>query len=151
MTRALIASDTALRNIKPGDPRKRLNDGEGLYLLLFVKGGAHGWRFDYSIHGRRKTLSLGTYPDTGLKLARIKANAAREQVAAGNDPSDHRKAAKADYVQAREIDQRVAGVCPRLAVSRKSPASGSTSDTPNGPRVTATRSSGGLRLTFSLG
>jgi hypothetical protein len=39
MARALIASDTTIRNIKPGDPRKRLNDGEELYLLLFVKGG----------------------------------------------------------------------------------------------------------------
>jgi len=114
MARALIASDTAIRNIKPGDPRKRLNDGEGLYLLLFVKGGAHGWRFDYSIHERRKTLSLGTYPDTGLKLARAKANEAREQVAAGNDPSDQRKAAKAEYVQAREIDQRVAAGLPTI-------------------------------------
>jgi len=114
MARALIASDTAIRNIKLGDPRKRLNDGEGLYLLLFVKGGAHGWRFDYSIHGRRKTLSLGTYPDTGLKLARAKANEAREQVAAGNDPSDHRKATKAEYVQAREIDQRIEAGLPTI-------------------------------------
>ena len=63
-------SDTTIRNVKPGDARKRLTDGKGLYLLLFVKGGAHGWRLDYTINGRRKTLSLGTYPDTGLKLAR---------------------------------------------------------------------------------
>ena len=42
MARNLITSDTTIRNIKPGDPRKRLNDGEGLHLLLFVKGGAHG-------------------------------------------------------------------------------------------------------------
>jgi hypothetical protein len=79
MPRDLITSDTTIRNIKPGDQRKRISDGEGLYLLLFVKGGSHGWRFDYSIHG----LSLGTYPDTGLKLAREKAAAARALVAAG--------------------------------------------------------------------
>jgi integrase len=66
------------------------------------------------MHGRRKTLSLGTYPNTGLKLARTKVNEAREQVAAGNDPSDHRKAAKAEYVQAREIDQRVAAGLPTI-------------------------------------
>ena len=28
------------------------------------------WRFDYSIGGKRKTLSLGTYPDTTLAAAR---------------------------------------------------------------------------------
>ena len=29
------------------DARKRLNDGDGLFLLLFVKGGAHRWPFVY--------------------------------------------------------------------------------------------------------
>lgn len=34
----LISSATTLKAIKPGDPRRRLSDGGGLYLLLFVKG-----------------------------------------------------------------------------------------------------------------
>jgi integrase len=102
MARALIPSDTTIRNVKPGDTRKRLSDGGGLYLLLFVKGGAHGWRLDYTIHGKRKTLSLGTYPDTGLKLAREKSEAARQLVAAGIDPSDTRKAEKVRHADDRE-------------------------------------------------
>lgn len=114
MARSLIPSDTTIRNIKPGDPRKRLSDGEGLYLLLFVKGGAHGWRLDYTIHGNRKTLSLGTYPDTGLKLAREKADQARELVAAGTDPSDRRKENKAHHAETREASQREASGLPSL-------------------------------------
>ena len=55
----LISSHATIKSIKPGDERKRLTDGAGLYLLLFVKGGSHGWRLDYSVDGRRKTLSLG--------------------------------------------------------------------------------------------
>ena len=48
MARHLIPSDTTIRTIKPGDPRKRVSDGAGLVLLLFVNGsGEHGWRFDY--------------------------------------------------------------------------------------------------------
>src|SRR3954467_14846256 len=105
MPRDLISSDTILRNIKLGDARKRITDGDGLYLLLFVKGGAHGWRFDYSIHGRRKTLSFGTYPDTTLALARRKADAARQLVAEGIDPSQKRKAEKETFVQARIADE----------------------------------------------
>jgi hypothetical protein len=35
-------------------------------------------------------------------------------VAADNDPSDHRKAAKAEHVQAREIDQRIAAGLPTI-------------------------------------
>lgn len=101
-------SDTAIRTVKPGDPRKRLTDGKGLYLLLFVKGGAHGWRLDYAIHGRRKTLSLGTYPETSLKLARDKADEARRLIAAGTDPSDHRKATRAEAQQERQAEELVA-------------------------------------------
>lgn len=107
MAKHIIASDTTIRSIKPGDTRKRLTDGEGLYLLLFVKGGSHGWRLDYSIHGKRKTLSLGTYPETGLGLARKKAAEARELVASGVDPSDVRKNTRAQVEQAREVQRLV--------------------------------------------
>lgn len=101
-----ISSDAVIRNIKRSDPRRRLSDGAGLYLLLFVKGGAHGWRLDYSVRGTRKTISLGTYPDTSLKLAREKAEAARQLVAAGMDPSEERKAKRAQHVAAREAAKR---------------------------------------------
>jgi integrase len=114
MARELISGDATIKSIKSGDPRKRLNDGSGLYLLLFVKGGAHGWRLDYSIGGRRKTLSLGTYPDTGLALARVKADEARKLVSAGVDPSDVRKDAKAEAVRRREADKRVEAGLPAV-------------------------------------
>jgi len=94
MARNLIPGDITIRSIKPGDARKRLNDGDGLYLRLFVKGGSHGWRFDYTHEGKRLTISLGTYPDTGLGLARDKANDARKLLASGADPSAERKATK---------------------------------------------------------
>jgi integrase len=106
MARNLIASDASIKSIRAGDSRKRLTDGDGLYLLLFVKGGAHGWRFDYSLQGRRKTISFGTYPDTSLALARRKADAARQLVAEGIDPSKKRKAEKQSYEQARAVEAR---------------------------------------------
>jgi integrase len=104
MAKHLIPGDRTLQSIKPGDPRRRISDGDGLYLLLFVKGGAHGWRFDYSFDGKRKTLSLGTYPDTGLALARRKADEARKLLAEGTDPSDARKASKAARAKAEEVE-----------------------------------------------
>lgn len=51
MAQHLIPSAATLRAIKPGDNRHRLSDGAGLYLLLFVKGGSHGWRPDYTFQG----------------------------------------------------------------------------------------------------
>lgn len=92
----------SIRSIKPGDNRKRLNNGGGLFLLLFVKGGSHGWRLDYAVNGQRKLLSLGAYPGTGLALARDKADKARALVAAGIDPSDARKVDKAGQAEQRQ-------------------------------------------------
>lgn len=110
MARHLIPSDASIRALKPG--AKRLSDGDGLYLLPFVKGGAHGWRFDYT-HGTRKTLSLGTYPDTSLALARQKADEFRKILAEGNDPSDLRKAKKAQLAEKQEArDRAKAGLPP---------------------------------------
>ena len=62
-------TDTAIRNAKPADKPQKLADGGGLYLLLNPTG-SRWWRFDYRFDGKRKTLSMGTYPDTGLKDAR---------------------------------------------------------------------------------
>lgn len=105
MHRNAITSDLALRSIKPGDPRSRISDGDGLFLLLAVDCGLHGWRFDYMFGGKRKMLSLGTYPDTSLALARRKADEARRLLAEGINPSDQRKAAKAAAVKVREAEK----------------------------------------------
>lgn len=112
MAHHLISSNATIKAVKPGDARNRLADGAGLYLRLFVKGGSHGWRFDYSLNGRRNTLSLGTYPSTGLSLARKKADEARKLVSAGIDPSTARKEARNAAVQQRTTERRAAAGLP---------------------------------------
>lgn len=87
-------SDTAIRKAKPGPKAIKLADGGGLYLLL-NPNGSRWWRFDYRFGGKRKTLSMGTYPDTGLADARERLAEARKLVAADVDPGEARKAAKA--------------------------------------------------------
>ncbi len=106
MARHLIKTDVTIRTTKPTDATQRLTDGDGLYLLV-KPNGARWWRLDYSIGGKRKTLSIGVYPDTGLKAARAKADDARELVAAGTDPSDVRKAGKAQQAKALEAERRI--------------------------------------------
>lgn len=92
----MALSDLAIRKAKPGAKPAKLADGGGLYLLL-RPDGAKWWRFDYRrpITGKRNTLSLGTYPDTGLTDARARRDTARKQIAAGIDPGENRKAEKA--------------------------------------------------------
>jgi hypothetical protein len=117
MARHLIPADTSIRNAKPKDKPYRLNDGDGLYLLVRPEGtnkGGWWWRLDYSFGGKRKTLSLGTYPDTSLGLARKKADEARSLVQAGTDPSDVRKTQKTKQAKAREDERRIATGLPPL-------------------------------------
>lgn len=113
MARHLIKTDVVIRNTKPTDATLRLSDGDGLYLLI-KPNGAKWWRLDYSIGGKRKTLSIGVYPDTGLKAARNKADEARQLVAAGTDPSDVRKAGKVQQAKALEADRRIADGLPAI-------------------------------------
>lgn len=113
MPRHLISGDAAIRAVKAGDSRARLSDGDGLYLKLFVKGGSHGWRIDYSFAGKRNTLSLGTYPDVGLAAARRKADDVRRLVGDGVDPSATRKSGKSEVVKRRVEEARAdAGLAP---------------------------------------
>lgn len=122
MARNLIQGDKGLKAAikqaeearKSGEPAGRLSDGDGLYLRFFVRGMSHGWRFDYSLNGRRNTLSLGASSDVTLKLAREKADRARQQVAHGVDPSDDRKRAKAEQTRKREAQALADAGLPEL-------------------------------------
>ncbi len=108
-----LLSDSAIRNAKPADKDRRFNDGSGLYLLI-KPNGAKWWRFDYCIEGKRKTLSLGVYPVTGLADARRKAEKTRKQVSEEIDPSDTRKEKKAARQLATENENRVNDGLPKV-------------------------------------
>ena len=86
-----MLSDTQIRSAKPGVKPIRLFDERGLYLEVAPSGG-RWWRLKYRFDGKEKLLSLGTYPDTGLKVARDKRDQARALLAEGVDPSAARRA-----------------------------------------------------------
>jgi integrase len=90
----LALTDTAVRNAKPGKKPVKLFDERGLFLLVTPAGGKW-WRFRYRFDGKEKLLSMGVYPDVGLKAARDRRDDARKLVADGIDPGDNRKAVKA--------------------------------------------------------
>lgn len=92
-------SDTALRNAKPQDKPYKLYDAGGLFIIV-TPGGGKWWRLKYRLGGKEKLLSLGTYPDTGLKEARVKRDEARKLIAQGIDPSAQRQAIKASFTNA---------------------------------------------------
>lgn len=95
----MALTDTAIKAAKPGVKAVKMSDSDGLYLLVQPSGGKW-WRFDYRFDGKRKTLSMGVYPDVGLKDARARRDEARRQVANGVDPSAYRKASKTARAEA---------------------------------------------------
>lgn len=86
-------TDTAIKNTKPKVKPIKIRDGGGLYLLI-SPNGSRWWRLDYRFDGKRKTLSMGVYPDVPLKLARERRQDARTLLATGIDPGEQRKAKK---------------------------------------------------------
>lgn len=93
-----------------GKPR-RISDGGGLYLEARPTG-AGWWRLRYQFGGLEKMLSLGTYPEVPLKLARERRDEARRSVAAGVDLSGQRKAGKAALAAKAEAERLTAAGLP---------------------------------------
>ncbi|HSP17633.1 MAG TPA: integrase arm-type DNA-binding domain-containing protein [Thermoanaerobaculia bacterium] len=87
-------SDATIRKAKSAEKPFKLFDERGLFLLVTPTGGKL-WRFKYRINGKEKLISLGGYPDVSLADARDRRDAARKRVAAGVDPSEERRAARA--------------------------------------------------------
>lgn len=88
-------NDLAIRSAKPGPKPVKLTDGKGLFLLVQPTGGKL-WRLKYRVGGKEKKLSLGRYPDVGLKEARERCAEARKLIAAGIDPSAKKRLDRLD-------------------------------------------------------
>ncbi|WP_047243878.1 tyrosine-type recombinase/integrase [Chromobacterium subtsugae] len=85
-------TDAAIKSAKPREDGKhlKLTDGQGLSLWVMPTGAKY-WRLKYRINGKEKLLALGVYPEVSLKVARLKRDDARKQIADGEDPAAMRK------------------------------------------------------------
>jgi len=90
----MALTETKIKSATPEAKPYKLPDERGLHLLVTPQGGKW-WRFRYRFDGKEKLLSLGTYPDIGLKDARERRDQARKLVAQAIDPSAQRQAQKA--------------------------------------------------------
>lgn len=89
----MALNEAQIKAMKPSDSSYKAADRDGLYLVVATTG-LKTWRYDYSIKGRRKTLTIGRYPDVGLSAARRALGLARDQVRSGEDPSEVKKMEK---------------------------------------------------------
>ena len=71
-----------------------LSDSQGLHLTV-QPNGSKLWRLSYRYLGRQKTFHIGPWPDVSLADARARRDEARRQIAAGLDPAQEKKRARA--------------------------------------------------------
>ncbi len=88
----MALSDAAIRAAKPGAAQFKLYDEGGLFMIVKPSGGKL-WRLKYRHVGKEQQLTIGRYPDVGLKDAREKRDQARKLIAAGANPAFEKKRA----------------------------------------------------------
>lgn len=85
---AQIDSRLSVRSLSTKGPGMHC-DGRGLYFQ--VKNGGRSWVLRYKLDGRPRYMGLGSYPDTSLADARMKAAKARRLRQDGIDPIEERR------------------------------------------------------------
>ena len=105
MARALKAKTVETAKPDP-DKRREIPDGivPGLYLVV-QPSGAKGWALRYRYAGKPAKLTLGKWPMMTLAQARTVATEALEQVEAGQNPAQAKKATRAAQVEAQQDDR----------------------------------------------
>ncbi|EPB9494645.1 TPA: tyrosine-type recombinase/integrase [Pseudomonas aeruginosa] len=86
----MALSDMAARNAKATGKAYTLGDIDGLSLAVSPTGGKT-WHYRYYWAGKQKRMSLGTYPEVGLREARGLRDEARALLAKGINPRADRK------------------------------------------------------------
>src|SRR4051794_38232574 len=101
-----MLTDAALQNLRPRSKIYKVTDRDGMYVLV-ATSGAITFRYDYRMHGRRETLTIGRYGRTGisLKLAREKCLDARRLVEEGISPAHEKQRQKRRLLEAKSFGQ----------------------------------------------
>ena len=90
-------TELQVKQAKPRDKDYKLSDEQCMFLLVTKSGGRY-WHLKYRHPHTKKErkLALGVYPEASLKRARKLPDETRQLLLDGVDPSDHRKATRAE-------------------------------------------------------
>lgn len=95
-----------VRGAKKKTAAYTMPDAGGPYLFVSTKPTKSS-RWNYRYAGKQKTMTFGQYPDVSLAEARSAHQAARPELAKGDDPMAQRKARKT-AVKAQAEAERIA-------------------------------------------
>ena len=86
----MALTDIQIKRAKPQDKPYKLNDGQGLSLLI-NPDGSKGWRFRFRFAGKARLMSFGCYDLVSLAETREKRDTARKQVASAGTANLNRE------------------------------------------------------------
>ncbi|MCR6651730.1 MAG: integrase arm-type DNA-binding domain-containing protein [Cellvibrionaceae bacterium] len=86
----MTLSDLTVRQAKAAEKTYSIPDADGLSLVVAPTGGK-SWHLRYYWFGKQKRISLGSYPEIGLREARALRDEARALLARGINPHTERK------------------------------------------------------------
>ena len=74
-----MLTDAAIKALRTRDKPYKVTDRDGMYLVV-QPSGTIVFRFDYRMHSRRETLTLGRYGAAGISLARARQRPSCAQI-----------------------------------------------------------------------
>lgn len=100
-------TDKFISNLKPKGIRYDLREGSGTgFAVRVATDGVITFCYWYTLHGRKRRMSLGQYPTLSLKDARALRDQAAALVARGIDPLTQRRETAEAARRAHEQDRR---------------------------------------------
>lgn len=101
--KAVRLTEAKVKNATPNATDYVLGDGDGLQLRV-RSNGSKLWNFNYyhPVTKKRLNMGLGAYPETSLSQARKLTIDARQLIAQGIDPKEHRDNARQQQKAASE-------------------------------------------------
>lgn len=94
-------TDTEIKNAKSRDKEYSLPDGNGLQLIV-KPDGRKVWEIRYTVDGKPKKTTAGTYPSVALSKVRLKRDELKSKVLNGIDPIQEKKEIKATLITEKE-------------------------------------------------
>lgn len=98
-------TDTEIRNAKPREKKYSIPDGNGLQLTI-TPDGRRFWEIRYTVDGKARQTTAGTYPAVTLKEARAKRDELRGKISDGIDPIIEKKEAKKQRASQTEAEAK---------------------------------------------
>ena len=94
----MLLTEYVLKNLKEVG-RHTDDQTKGLHLWIKVNQSKY-WIFRFTLDGKRHNMSLGGFPEIGLRLARERAVEARNLLNKGRNPIKDKNASKAQNLKA---------------------------------------------------